>query len=89
MKRRSGDPNETAQVTYKAIRTKLKRKIKRAKRQAWDRIVEALVGDIWGNAYQIARKKFRTERIFARTEEEHLKEANKLFLLIQRPHGHT
>lgn len=89
----SNETKETAQATYRALRTKLKREIEKAKRQAWDRLVEALDDDIWGNAYQIARKRFRTQRTFARTDEEQQREANKLFPTYPRttwPHlnGH-
>lgn len=64
---------------YKTLRDALTNKIEKAKRNAWDRLIQDLDEDIWGSAYKIARKKLRIPNSPSKTDEEQMREAGSLF----------
>ncbi|KAJ8939473.1 hypothetical protein NQ318_022527 [Aromia moschata] len=66
-----------ARKNYKVSKNALKKAIIRAKQEAWDRIVEDVENDIWGQGYKIVTKQFRKKNELP--DHIIIEEAEKLF----------
>ncbi|KAJ8944749.1 hypothetical protein NQ318_011655 [Aromia moschata] len=66
-----------ARENYKVSKNALNKAIIRAKQEAWDRIVEDVENDIWGQGYKIATKQFRKKNELP--DHIIIEEAEKLF----------
>lgn len=70
---------QTLENEYKGTRTILKLMIQNEKRKSWNKLIDDLDQDVYGDAYKIACKRLRVMPKIQLTDENMMKEAMKLF----------